>query len=110
MEGLVPSYQINWKHSKSEKSIKAQEKSINSKTVQKQVEPLLTDDHKIKRQKFANWIRTNFRKEETMRILFSDEKMFDIDGVYNAQNDRVWAVDRAEADKKDDTNQKRQFP
>ncbi|CAF1548959.1 unnamed protein product [Didymodactylos carnosus] len=45
-----------------------------------------------------------------MRILFSDEKMFDIDGVYNAQNDRVWAVDRAEADKKDDTKQKRRFP
>ncbi|CAF4456917.1 unnamed protein product, partial [Didymodactylos carnosus] len=65
------------------------------------VELLLTDDRKIKRKKFANWIRTNFQKEETMRILFSDEKMFDIDGVYNAQNDRVWALDRAEADKKD---------
>ena len=38
---------------------------------------------------FANWIRTNFRKEETMRILFSDEKVFDIDGVDNSQNDRM---------------------
>ena len=35
-----------------------------------------------------------------MRILFSDEKFFDIDGVYNSQNDRVWAVDRADADEK----------
>ena len=35
-----------------------------------------------------------------MRILFLDERMFDIDGVYNAQNDRVWAVDRATARKK----------
>ena len=26
-------------------------------------------------------------KEETMRILFSDEKPFDIDGVYHSQND-----------------------
>jgi hypothetical protein len=59
---------------------------------------LLSDDQKIKRKKFANWVRTNFRKEETMRILFSAEKFFDITGVYNSQNDRVWAVDRADAD------------
>ena len=63
-----------------------------------QIEPLLTDEHKEKRIRFANWIRTNFRKEDTMKILFSDEKMFDIDGVYNSQNERIWAVDRAEAD------------
>ena len=49
---------------------------------------------------FANWLRTNFRKEDTMRMFFSDGKFFDIDGVYNSQNDRVWAVDRADADKK----------
>ena len=29
-------------------------------------EPLLTDEHKQKRMKFANWIPTNFRKESTM--------------------------------------------
>ena len=46
-----------------------------------QKEPLFTDEHKEKRMKFANWIRTDFRKENTMNILFSDEKMFDIDGV-----------------------------
>lgn len=46
----------------------------------KTTEPLLTDQHKEKRKRFANWIRTNFRKEDTMTILFSDEKMFDIDG------------------------------
>ena len=49
--------------------------------------------------KFANWLRHNFRKEDTLRILFSDEKMFDLDGMYNAQNDRIWAVNRQEADK-----------
>ncbi|CAF3343269.1 unnamed protein product [Rotaria socialis] len=74
------------------------------------VEPLLSDDQKIKRKKFANWIRTNFRKEETMRILFSDEKFFDIDGVYNSQNDRVWAIGRADADKNGGIKQKRKFP
>ena len=50
-----------------------------------QNEPLLSNEHKEKRVKFVNWIRTNFRKENTMKILFSDEKMFDIDGIYNSQ-------------------------
>ena len=40
------------------------------------------------------------KRTDTMRSLFSDEKFFDIDGVYNSQNDRVWAVDCADADKK----------
>ena len=45
-----------------------------------------------------------------MRILFSDKKFFDIDGVYNSQNDRVWAVDRADADGKGSIQQRRNFP
>ena len=35
-----------------------------------------------------------------MRVLFSDETLFDIDGVYNSQDDRVWAVDRADDNKR----------
>ncbi|CAF2117487.1 unnamed protein product [Rotaria magnacalcarata] len=45
-----------------------------------------------------------------MRILVSDKKFFDIDGVYNSQNDRVWAIDRAYADKNGGIKQKRKFP
>ena len=45
------------------------------------IEPLLSNDQKIKREKFVNWIWINFRKEETMKIQFSDETSFDIDGV-----------------------------
>ena len=74
------------------------------------IEPLLTDNDKAKRIKFANWIRHNFRKEKTLKILFSEEKMFDLDGMYNAQNDRIWAVNRVEADKKGGVKQKRKFP
>ena len=55
----------------------------------KLIEQLLSNDQKIKRKKFVNWVRTNFRKENTMRILFSDEKFVDIHGVYNSQNNRV---------------------
>jgi len=76
----------------------------------KVIEPALSDDQKIKRKKFANWVRTNFRKEDILRIFFSDEKFFDIDGVYNSQNDRVWAVGRADADKKGGIKQVRKFP
>ena len=42
-----------------------------------------------------------------MKILFSDEKYFDIDDVYNFQNDRVWAVNRPDADEKAAVEQKR---
>ncbi len=64
------------------------------------IQPKLTDEHKIKRKKFANWIFNNFRKEDTMWILFSDEKMFDIDGIYNSQNQRIWASSHAEANER----------
>ena len=74
-----------------------------------QKEALITDVHKEKRMKFANWMRTNFRKENTMNILFSYKKMFGIDGVYNSHNDRIWAVNRAAADAKGGIRRKRKF-
>ncbi|CAM4980319.1 unnamed protein product [Rotaria socialis] len=83
---------------------------LGLKPYKKVIEPSLSDDQKIKRKKFANWVRNNFRKEETMKILFLDEKFFNIDGVYNSQNDRVWAVDRVDADEKGDIQQRRKFP
>lgn len=73
-------------------------------------EPFLKDEHKDKRKKFANWVRQNFRKQDTLRILFSDEKLFDLDGIYNSQNDRIWAVDREEANQKGGFKQQRKFP
>ena len=36
--------------------------------------------------------------------------MFNLDGMYNAQNDRIWAVNREEADKRGGVQQKRKFP
>ena len=69
----------------------------------------MTDTEKLKRKIFANWLRTNFKKEGTFKILFSDEKIFDIDGVCNAHNNRIWAVDHDEADEKAGRKQKRKF-
>ena len=74
----------------SERSVRRIMKNdLGLRPYKKVIEPLLSNDQKIKRKKFANWVGTNFRKKDTMRILFSDEKFFDIDGVYNFQNDRV---------------------
>ena len=33
-----------------------------------------------------------------MKVLFSDDKLFNIDGIYNSQNDRIWVVNRVEVD------------
>ena len=76
----------------------------------KLIEPLMTDAQKDKRKKFANWIRTNFNKEQTLRFVFSDDKMFDVDGIYNSHNDRIWACDRREADEKRRRKQERKLP
>jgi AraC-like DNA-binding protein len=73
------------------------------------IEPRLTGVHKAKRLAFANWVRHTFGKEETLRILFSDEKLFDIDGIYNSQNDRVWAASRSEADNMGGIKQRGKF-
>lgn len=73
-------------------------------------EPRLSDDQKKKRVKFCHWVNRTFRKSDTKRIVFSDEKRFNIHGVYNSQNERIWAVDRAAADKNGGIHQKRKFP
>ena len=39
-----------------------------------------------------------------------DEKIFNIDGAYNLQNDRVWAPSRSEASERDGVVEKRKFP
>jgi hypothetical protein len=56
---------------------------LHLKPYKKIVQSLITDAHRSKRVQFANWIRNNFHNEDTMRILFSDEKMFDIDSKHS---------------------------
>lgn len=85
-------------------------KNLQLKPYKIRKQPLLTMKHLKTRFGFYNWVRHNFKKEDTERILFSDEKIFNINGVYNVQNDRIWAVSRANADKKGGINQKRKFP
>jgi hypothetical protein len=53
---------------------------------------------------------TNVQKRRSDKSVVSDEKTFDIDGVYSSQNDRIWAVNRAEANKQGGIHKKRKFP
>ena len=46
---------------------------LGYRSYKKRVQPALTDFEKSKTMKFANWLRHNFRKEDTLTILFSDE-------------------------------------
>ena len=34
------------------------------------IKPFLTDAHKAERKRFANWLRSNFRKEQSMPIFY----------------------------------------
>ena len=86
------------------------QKELNLQAYKHRVEPLLTNGQKVKRIKFANRIRNHFRKEQTLKLLFSDEKFFDLNGMYNAQNDRIWSTNRNEADKDGGIKQKQKFP
>ena len=40
---------------------------------------------------------------------FSDDKMFDLDGIYNSENDRIWAVNREEANRRGGKKQQGKF-
>ena len=73
-------------------------------------QPKLTDLQKKKRVQFANWVLNYYTKDNIGRWLLADEKFFDLDGVYNSQNDRVWAVRKEEDDEKDGLHEKTKFP
>ncbi|KAL4511889.1 hypothetical protein ABPG72_012734 [Tetrahymena utriculariae] len=84
--------------------------NLQLKPYKMRVEPHLTFKQIEQRQKFVNWVRNHLSKNDTLKILFSDEKQFDIDGVYNSQNDRIWALNREQADSNGGLKQKRKFP
>ena len=67
-------------------------KDIKMKPYNIAVEPPVKDEHKAQWKKIANRMKRKFQKEDTMRILFSNEQMFDLDGIYSSQNGRIWAA------------------
>ena len=59
---------------------------LGYKSYIKRIAPKLTDAQKQKRCSFGIWATKNIRKLLSRKILFSDEKRFDLDGLYNRQN------------------------
>ena len=82
----------------------------NFSPIGKKVQSKISEDQKAKRLKFAIWIRTNFRKESIWRFLSSDENLFDIDGVYNSLDERIWGPNWAEVDAKGSFKEVQKFP
>ena len=62
---------------------------LGLRSYKKIIEPLLSDNQKKTVCELSSK-RKNFRK-----------KLFDIDGIYNSRNERVWTVDRNDADKRE---------
>lgn len=63
--------------------------------------PNLKDKHIIGRKKFAIWWRKNHKKLfGKYPIMFSDEKIFSINGGINSQNCRVYSYSREQANEK----------
>ena len=74
------------------------------------IKSFFTDAHKTERKRFANWVRWNCCKEQTMRIPFLDEKLFDIGSVYHFQNDCIWTASGVETNENDEVLPGRKFP
>ena len=53
------------------------------KSYKKTIQSKLTNLQNNKRVKCANWVLNNYSKEYTKNWLFTDEKYFDLDGIYN---------------------------
>ena len=81
-------------------------KDIQMKPYNITVGPPLKDEHRARWKKFANRMKRKFQKEDTMRIIFSNEQMFDLDGIYSSQNGRIWAVSKEEANWRGGKNSK----
>ena len=79
---------------------------LGCKSYKKIIQPKLNNLQKSKRVKFTNWMLNNYSKEDTKKCLFTDEKYFDLDDIYNLQNDRVWTPSREEADRNGGFHQK----
>ena len=73
-------------------------------------QPKLTDEHKKRRVFFAYWVRKSLRKTDDSKILFTDEKYFSLEGIFNRQNERVYAASRQEADAQGGIHEKTKYP
>ena len=68
------------------KCLENSQKRSSNEVVQ---ESLLNDEHQTQRKKFANWAR---EKRSTKKLQWESFFPIEIDGIFNSENDRMWAV------------------
>ena len=56
------------------------------------------------------WVRRSLRRVDREKILFINEKYFELDGIFNLQNDRIYASSRKQADDHGGTKPTAKFP
>ena len=61
--------------------------------------PAITTAQHTARLNFARWWRKEAKFFKSKPIMFSDEKIFTVDGGLNRQNNRIYSCSREEADK-----------
>ena len=72
----------------------------------KRTTPNLKAQHKMNRKSFGIWVRESMVE----KVLFSDKKYFQFDGIYNRQGIRIYAGTWEEADCKGGIRRKTQHP
>ena len=45
----------------------------------------------------STWLRKNIKVKNVQRFMFTDEKVFTIEGCFNPKNDGIWSDDRSSA-------------
>ena len=71
-----------------------------------QLNQRLTGNHKKRRVSFAYWVGKELRKRDHRQIMFTDDKGFSLEGVFNRQNERVDSLHREDADRWAGINQR----
>ena len=84
-------------------------KDLKMKLYKITVELLLKDEHKTQRKKIRQLDEKKVPKRRYNENLFSDEKRFDLDSVYHSENDRIWSVNREEANWSGGKNSKESY-
>ena len=74
------------------------------------IELNLNDRHKQRRVSFTYWVQKFLRKKIEKKILFTDEKHFELGDIFNHQNDRVYPLSRHDADENKGTKPTAKFP
>ena len=95
----------------SERTLHRMKNKLGLKAYIKQRTPALTNDQKKNRKRIAMWWRkTNADGMGKYDFMWSDEKLFTVNGGLNKNNDRVYALSREEANELGGLHYEKKFP